>query len=296
MQITFVQQNQSIGHSDLISSVFRTDLVPVPISLELAVLSNEDLEKSLVLGAELVVGEIPTILSVIKVQPIHTGFIKDGRRIGGIAAIAIPKDCLDLIRPSSKAVILKDTSFNSAIRACGARIKMGGDIPLPEFICLKGSLPTERIATYFQQEASVMRFKDNQISAVKLDDLFKQDAVLKLDTSMVLWEKNPERELHEKSAYMSVDADGSTVLGGDIQKNQHIVQKAGLDTRQLRNLNKVLVRRGVSLRPISMSFMAGDVFEVESKKYVVVTAAHSIKTGAIGGAPSMVSKFWIASL
>lgn len=294
MQITFVQQGVSIAHSDLLRAVHRTDLVPVPVSLELTVLATDELKKVLIEGAELVVGDDPIILSVVKLQPVQTGFIKDGKRIGAIDCIAIPKECLSLIKPSDKAVILQQTSFNSAFRACGARLSLGGDIPLPEFICLKGTIPTERLALYAQQEASVVRANSGKLEIVKLDALIKQDAVIKLDESMVLWEQSSAREFFERPSFVSTEKDGAVI--GDVQKNHRVMQRSGLDSRQLRNLNKILMRKGVVLRPMQMEFKAGNVFLVGEKKYIVLTAAHAIKTGAIGGESSMVSKYWIASL
>ena len=50
------------------------------------------------------------------------------------------------------------------------------------------------------------------------------------------------------------------------------------------------------IRPLNLNWNAGDIFEIDSKKYVVLTAAHHIDTGAIGGSMGTSSKFWIANL
>ncbi|KNX84011.1 hypothetical protein RR25_19875, partial [Acinetobacter baumannii] len=73
-------------------------------------------------------------------------------------------------------------------------------------------------------------------------------------------------------------------------------QRAGLDARQVKNLEKVLIMRGTIIRPLNLNWNAGDIFEIDSKKYVVLTAAHHIDTGAIGGSMGTSSKFWIANL
>lgn len=54
--------------------------------------------------------------------------------------------------------------------------------------------------------------------------------------------------------------------------------------------------RGTIIRPLNLNWNAGDIFEIDSKKYVVLTAAHHIDTGAIGGSMGTSSKFWIANL
>lgn len=121
-------------------------------------------------------------------------------------------------------------------------------------------------------------FKETKICILKLDALFKQEAVLKLDPSEIQWFNSDQIEKFQKSSYVSVDQDGSTVIGDDTTtKGQSVVQKAGLDARQLKNLEKVLIPRGVVHRSLSLEVNAGDIVEVEHKKYVILTAAHEMR-------------------
>ena len=173
---------------------------------------------------------------------------------------------------------------------------MGEDIPLPEFICLKGRLPTERLALYLQQEAAVICFKNLKISALKLDAIFKQDTVLKLDPSEIQWIDSKVLEKHQKSSYVAVETDGSTIGDDTTTQGQSVIQKAGLDARQLKNLEKVLIPRGIVHRPINFELNAGDLVEIDKKNYVILTAAHHVETGAIGGNVGSETKLWLASL
>lgn len=298
MRIVISSSNKLISASELMIATLRTDLVPVPISIEFAVKHTKVLEQQLADGAEILVNDIHHAFEIVYSHPVKSQTIKENSRIGGISCIAVLKGCKKLLANASKAVILDQTSFNSAYRACGAsNIRLGEDLPLPEFICLKGRLPTERLALYLQQEAAVICYRNNKISVLKLDAIIKQKPALKLDPSEVQWINSVQLEKHQKSSYVSIDADGSTVIGDDTTtQGQSIVQKAGLDARQLKNLEKVLIPRGVLHRSLSLELNAGDVVEIDKKNYVILTAAHQAETGAIGGNVGSMTKLWLASL
>ena len=297
MRIAILSTNKVISASELIVATLRTDLVPVPVSVEFAVKHTKELEQQLVSGAELLVTDIPHSFEIVYANPIKSQTIKEDGRIGGISCIAVLKGCKKLLSFASNATVLDQTSFNAAYRACGAsNIRLGEDIPLPEFICLKGRLPTERLALYLQQEAAVICFKDLKISVLKLDAIFKQDPILKLDPSEVQWIDSKVLEKHQKSSYVAVDANGTTIGDDTTTQGQSVIQKAGLDARQLKNLEKVLIPRGIVHRPINFELNAGDLVEIDKKNYVILTAAHHVETGAIGGNVGSETKLWLASL
>ncbi|WP_290088816.1 hypothetical protein [Acinetobacter pittii] len=297
MQITIVSAGKVIPASELISATLRIDLVPIPASIEFTVQSTAELDSLLKEGEQLTVNDISHPFELIKVTPLKTQTIKQDRRVGGISCIGILAGCKRLIENSKQAVISNETSFNSVIRACGATISLGGDLPLPKFVCLKGSLPTQRLAHYLQQEAAVICFQNNKMSAQKIDSFFKKEPVTKLDPSSVVWISSKPLELMQKSSFVTVENNGSTVVGDDsITPGHTVTQRAGLDARQVKNLEKVLILRGTIIRPLNLNWNAGDIFEIDSKKYVVLTAAHHIDTGAIGGSMGTSSKFWIANL
>ena len=298
MQIVIAATNKLISASELMLATLRSDLVPVPLSFEFSVKATPELEAQLKVGAEILVGNINQPLEIVLVQPIKSQTIKDDRRIGAISCIAVLSGCKKLLTHAERAAILEQTSFNSAIRACGTRnIRLGDDLPLPEFICLKGSLPTARLALYLQQEAAVICFRNNKLCVLKLDAIFKQEPVMKLDSSEVHWLSSDQREKLQKSSYVSVEQDGSTVIGDDTTTaGQAVVQRAGLDARQLKNMEKVLITRGTIQRPLNMELMAGLLVEISQTKYVILTAAHHVETGAVGGSVGSTTKLWLASL
>ena len=285
-----------ISQAQLLESTLRYDLVPVPVTLEFSVIHSAELEKALVVDAEISVGEFQLPLTLLKVQPLKTQTIKEGKRIGAIACVAIFKGLQSLITPSHKAIIQSATSFNEALRGCGAKASLLNNLPLPEFVCLKGRLPTERLALYLQQEAAVMRTVKNRIECAKIDALFKQDPIAKYDPSAVAWVNNPTLKNNQVTSFVSVHGDGSTVVGEDTKAGRPIGYKARLDARQLRNLEKVLVHQGTILRPYDEKVVAGQILEISEKKYVILTVAHRFVSGALGGQPVMASKAWLSAL
>lgn len=295
MQITLLSTSRVLPASELVSITYRTDLIPVPVSAEFSVQSTKDNDKEFVEGAEIIVGDsVP--LTIIKATPVKTQTIKDGRRIGGIACLAIPSGCQKLIEPTAKAIILNSTSFNSVLRACGLKARLGSDIPLPEYVCLKGTIPTYRLALYLQQEACVIAARDGRIGAFKIDGLLKGEVKEVIDPSAVVWVNSQAVQNIQKNSYVSVNSDDSSVMGGDTTKGQAVIQRARLDERQLKNLEKVLICRGTVVRAYNNKLTAGDVVEIDGRRYVILTCAHRFDSGNLGGASVTTTKLWVASL
>ena len=119
MQIVIAASNKLISASELMLATLRNDLVPVPLSFEFSVKANRELEEQLKEGAEILVGNISQPFVIVLVQPVKSQTVKDDRRIGAISCIAVLSGCQKLIINTDKAVIQNETSFNSAIRACG---------------------------------------------------------------------------------------------------------------------------------------------------------------------------------
>lgn len=295
MRITLLDSNQNISASELLSCTQRFDLTPMPTHVEFTVKATDEWENQLKVGREILVGDVLAPYELVYVDPIKSQRIKEGRRIGSIPCIAALAGCKRLIEASTKPVIETQTSFNSAIRACGAKTSLGDDLPLPKFICLKGTMPSNRLAMYLQQEAAVMCFRNNRMAAVKIDTLMNQKPILKLDPSAVQWIESKTLENMHKSSYVSIATNGATVLGEDTTPGQQVIQRGGLDARQLKNLEKVLMLRGVMIRSFNPTWRAGDIVEINRKKYVFLTVAHHFATGALDGA-SAKTKVWLASL
>lgn len=294
--VTVAKTGRLLTANELLSVVLRTDCVPVPVTLELSVQSNTNTDNEMVIGAELLVGSTGLSITLVKVQPIKTQIIKDARRIGGFACLGILSGCQRLIEPTNKAIILNDTSLIGAMRACGARMPAGADIPLPKFVCLKGQIPTVEIAKRLQQEAAVIMLEGNRLAAVKIDTLFKSNPIAKYDPSAVTWIESPSLEKLGVRSFVSVATNGSTIENAGNQTGRAVSYMPQMDTRQLKNLEKVLIHRGSMLRPMDTRLQGGRIISVQSKPYLILTAAHRFDTAALGGNSITATKIWLSSL
>lgn len=295
ISIVIESTGRQISGTELISATLRVDMVPVPVTLEMTTIANPDLTDQIKEGEVLLIGDLPIPIVLIKVQQLSTQLIRDGQRIGGLAVVGVLQGFEGLIKPARRAIIQEDTTFQSAMRACGGKFSAGQDLPLPKFVCLNGGLPTEQVAIRLQQEAGILFFDRGKVSIAKIDEFFKREPSAKYDPSSVAWENNQTVENLKKSAFYSVGADGSSIENDQPTASRPLEYKPRLDTRQLQNMEKVLVRRVVLTRPLDLRLQP-DVVLVGERRLIVVTAAHHIETGAYGGSSAMSSKAWLYSL
>lgn len=295
MRIVVEQTGTVISASRLTRSVYRTDLIPVPVNCEFSVILDDDLEKSLVDGAVVVVGADNTPMKIIKVSKLDTQMVVQDKRIKIASFIAVLEGCEALIDPLSKAVILDGTNLASAYRACGCKMKFDKDVPLLNFISAYGAIPTIEVAHCLQQESAAIFFQNGKLNAQRLRQFFSQEPVLTIDSSAVAWVSNAKVEQNKVAAFVSVADDGSMIEGSQKAKTP-VKYMANADARRLKNMNEILITRGTVTRGMNMSLNAGDVFLINDEKYLVLTAAHEFQSGALGGGQVNASRFWIASM
>lgn len=290
-----LEDGNLIPASDLVSATMRTDLIPVPVSLELVAQRTAKLEADLAVGKRLMLGTDAIPMVIVKSQVVKTQIIRDADTLGAIAVVAVLAGCEALIKPSPKAIILSGTSLAAACRACGGRSPFGTDIPLPEFVCLKGGMPTAEIARRLQEEGAAIRYRGGKMHGVRLPDLFSGQPVATFDASAVQWEDNDAVVNRQVVSVVSLAVDGVTVYG-DPSGVRPVVYRGGLDSRRAKNMERVLVTRGRMLRPSDDRLQAGELVQVGDRRLVILTAAHRIDTGALGGSSAMATKVWLAEL
>lgn len=295
MRIVIEETGQVIGFDKLAKVNFRTDLIPVPANLEMVVKADAELEKRLKENAVIQVGDEQVRLTIIKVLHANTQTVIEDKRFKAISVIAVLAGCESLIDPLSKAVILPNASFASAYRACGCKLTFNKDIPIASFASAYGSIPTIEIATCLQEESAVIQFDGKKLNAHRLSELLAKDPVMLLDNGAISWINNTKVEQKQNPNYISVGEDGKTVEGVK-RSNAPVKYYADTDARRLKNLTKVLITRGTVTRTMDLSIFAGDVVQVDDKKYLVLTASHLFNTGALGGGSAAASRFWLASL
>lgn len=291
--IIYTENNQEIG-SDLLSAILRHDLVPIPVSLEITCRATDELVQLLTIGKTLTLAN-GVALTIVKSQHFANHVIKDGKRTGSIAVIAILQGCESLVNVANKAVIHENVSFGEIYRSLGARLKVNGDIKVNSFVCLKGQLPTTRIALALQKEGAVVCYdlKSQSIHIKRLQDLFVGDAI-NYDPSNVQWLSSTQSDTLYNTYYLSLDNTSSVV--GQVNAGKNIDYIPRTDNRELQNLRRILITKGVIIRSIDERLSAGSLLSIDEQKYVVLTHAIRFDTGSMGGGAVMASKAWIAQI
>lgn len=295
MRIAIEKTGTVIPMNKLGISTFRTDLTPIPANLEITVKLDDELEKQLVNKAVLLVGDDEIRMTIVKVMGMNTQIVLDDKRVKIVSVIAVLSGCEALIDPLNKAVILNGTNFAEAYRASGSKLKFNKDIPLLRFVSAYGSVPTVEIANCLLEESAMVYLDGLKLSVKRLAAFFDQEPVMTLDNGSVAWINNPTIEKHKIPTFVSVGEDGAMVQGNKKEKTP-TKYYPDADARRLKNLNTILVTRGSATRTMDMSVTAGDVFLIDDVKYLVLTAAHLFKSGALGGGTVSASRFWLATL
>ena len=288
-----LEDGSHIGGERLISAIYRTDLVPVPVTIELVVRADEALYELLAIDAMLFMPN-GVQLTVVKSQVINQQGVKAGRRIAAIHVIAVLAGCQSLIGVTKRAVSLEDTSFNEIYRALGAKIRIQQDIKISRFICLKGQMPTTAIAAALQREAAVICHKDNRVMVVGLNELFSGEGIL-FDRSAVQWVENPNAVRRGNINYLSIDDNGSDIVG-QTHSERSIGYYPRVNTRELQNLQRILITKATITRQLDARLNAGELIQVDNQRLVTLTAAHRYDTGAAGGNSVMATQAWLAQV
>jgi len=282
-----------IGGGNLISAIYRTDLVPVPVTLEMVVKADDRLRGLLAIDSQLMTPKgVPLV--VVKSQVVNEQSIKAGKRIAAIHVIAILSGCEALLGVTSKATSLKNTSFNEVYRALGAKVRIKRDIKLARFICLKGQLSTKAIAAALQKEGAVVCHTDQGMAVIRLNELMQGEAVM-FDKSSVQWVENPNAVRHGNVNYLSIDDNGSDILG-TAKSERSIDYYPRADNRELQNLRRILITKGTITRQIDERLEAGKLVTVDGHRLVGLTTAHRYESGALGGRSVMATKAWLAQI
>lgn len=287
-----LEDGRSIGNN-LISAIYRTDLVPVPVTIELVVKANDELHKLLLTDKKLFTPKgVP--LTIVKSQAINEQSIKAGKRVSAIHVIAVLSGCELLLGVTKKAVSLDNTSFNEVYRALGAKVRIKRDIKLASFVCLKGQMPTIAIAKALQKESAVIYHTEQGLSVIRLNELMAGNPIL-FDKSAVQWVDNPNAVRHGNINYFSIDDNGSDILGS-AKAERSIQYYPRADDRELQNLRRILITKATITRQLDDRLDAGKLIAVDDKTLVVLTGAHRFDSGALGGPSVMATKAWLAQV
>lgn len=288
----YLDNDTAISDHDVATAIMRHDLIPIPVTLELTVNATPNVRESLAVGRR-IFSSAGVVFVIVKSQVMMGSKILDGYRTGAIHIIAVLDGCEALVHATKNAINLKNTSMTEIYRACGAKVGFGNDIQVDNFVCFKGMMASERIAWALQKEAACVMY-DTKLHIRRIDELLATPSTV-YDPSAVQWLSHAHTDGDISPHHLSVAQNGTDILGNTPHTgSMDYVPRC--NERQLANLSKILIARGVIERSVDESLMAGKTLSINDETYLVVTSAIIYHSGAFGGGNQLSMKSWLYNL
>ena len=279
--------------------VARSDLVPVPRTLEMTVRVKDGIEKRLLEGAFLWTGREGLKYQIVKVQRNSgSGAIQGKDPLAVMNVTAMLAACVKVSYRLGRAVIRENGKIGEIFRACGADISVATDIPVRWFAAYAGMVPSFALAQVMQEEGAAVVIREKRLSILRLADLFKQEPkerVGQSDTTDLTESEFLSRQIIP--GFFSLNDSGDFVFG-DMSQPRAFMYQPRSDERVLRNMTGVLVTKRKMTADMRQDIQGGDIIEVASKRMVVVTAAHVFENddSTTAGITNSNSTFWLGEL
>lgn len=295
----YYHDKSEIDGGMILHAVLRTDMAPIPETLEIDVRLDGNNRALLKEGNDLYAGEgaargYRIVLAKVSRRNQQQGI----RQVETMSLTAVLKELHALTFVRETAVYLEDTTLTDIYRACGAELSadIKGDIRIPSFLCMVGDTPTFAIAKLFQEHGGVLRAKDGAIEFMRLETLFDQAASVFAPANVTEEIVSGFLERHEIPWFTSINDANGIILGNNTRpRHVRYVHRATEDV--LRNMTRVLMQAKAVRIDFNLSTVAGSIAELsDESKYVVLTAAHVYSTGTDGQPVDQHTRVWLGEL
>lgn len=287
------KQDQKIPGDRLRRAVLRTDLVPVPVTLEAEIRVDAESRAFFEVGQALATYAGDT-LEIIKAEFIRSGAVQGAEEATFVRLIAILQSVRGVTFIKPKAIIKRSATLAEVYRACGATLRsIEGDFTVSSFVCMAGESPTYHIARAVQEAGGVVRWRNGKLGFIGLRALLQQKTVTSIANSAADDVESGFLERHDIPSFCSVDADGRFVYGNKA-KARAIRYQHGMSEIALRNMTACLVHAKTTTVKYDLSIAAGDLVEVQgAQPLVVITAATLFAAGAEGDPAEQYTRLWL---
>lgn len=259
----------------LVRAVIRSDMAPVPQTVEIEVRANGE-TAGMVEGASLRVGreQVPFLI-VKRSSDAPPGLVAGARDMRSFTVIGLLASCAAVASPRRSAVVAYQATIGGVYRACGATASIGGDITIPAFACYVGMTPSFEIARALQEQAGgIISDERGRVSFRRLVDLQKELPSRVIERESVAADESGFVERHLVPAAFSTGPDGA-FLRGAAGTGRGIIYRPQASQAILANLSRALIVRRMVSSGFAPDITAGQVIEVAGERFVVATAAHA---------------------
>lgn len=279
----------------LLKVAFRSDLAPVPRTLEVTTRIKDGIENHIKEGEFLWGGHENLKYRIVKVNRLKpSGMLQGEDELAAMHAIALLDSCAQIAFRRDRAVIADNATLGSLYRACGATLAIGDDFTVRRFACFTGNVPSFHLAKAMQEECACLVLRNGRLSVVRLPNLFQQtpkDIIGQVDSADGIESEFMQR--HEIPSFFSLADDGSFVFG-DRDKTRAVSYLPRTTEIALRNMSRVLVTKKIMDSNMAQQVSAGDLISIKGSNYAVVTACHYMDQN--DGVSTTNSRFWLGEL
>lgn len=289
-------EKQLVDGQFLKSFVLRNDLVPIPVTLEAEIRAEDEVLPFFEQGKKVYTANGDEFI-ILKSEPISSGRVQGGNIAQVVKIIAVLSSLTNACYVKERSIYKKNTTLADIYRALGCKAdSIQGDLTVPLFNCMAGDSPSYQIAVILQESAGVMRWRDGQLSFMRLDDLFKQEAITDVPITAAETVQSGFLERHEIPTFYSVDDNGEFIYGNkDKARTARFVPNK--DALTLKNMSTCLILKQISRISYNDNIVAGDLIQVSAdEKLIVITAAHVFSGGIDGDPARQYTKLWLGEL
>lgn len=273
-------------------AILRTDLTPIPATIEIEARRTPQVEKVLAEGQRILVGNLKSEFVVVKSQQVAGNSpIQGDQPTSGLKVIGMLASCEPIARRLQRSVIRENASLGEIYRACGAQVRIGSDFNVPRFSCFVGMTPSFEVAKILQEEAGALVYSDNAITYRRLGELVAQPATLAVPTEATEVLNSDFLERHAVPFAFTTSPSGS-IISGRREASRGVHYQPRADQRIVNNLGQVLLQRRKYRTALTPSLAAGQRIDVGTHRMVVITTAHVFES--IGG--DQYTQAWLGEL
>lgn len=264
---------------DLVTRVvLRTDLTPIPATVEITAKRTTETAAVLAEGQTVMVGGASIPFLILKTAGDKgSGVEQGGREVAEIKAYGILASCEALGRLLQRSVIREGSNFTEIYRSIGATALVDSDFAVPSFAAYIGTLPTPEIARVLQEEAATVYYSNGSIRFRRLADLMAQPATVTFPKDRTEEIAAGFMERHAMPFVFTTNPDGS-FASTKRETARGVVYRPRADQRIMNNMSTALIQRRKLLQGLQPAWNAGMRVDVEARRHIIITAAHVYST------------------
>ena len=277
--------------------VVRSDLSPIPLTVEVDLRADDDLVRKLKPGVVMQAGPYDDPIAIVKSDVVVDRAVQGGRILQTLRITALLEPVHRLAYLNHRAIVKEKAALSVVYRSCGASIRaITRDFQVPRFSVFAGQAATFAIAQTLAEEGGVVRWKNGRMEFWRIADLSRQEPSITFADHSAEDQESPFIERHSIPAWWSIDAEGQAVIPDqDAQRPRRFVSRT--DRSRLKNLSVRLVRRKIIKTALIGRAIAGDIARLPGADdgLIVQTVAHVFESGTDGRGSSTYSRFWLSS-